>query len=95
MEAGIPQGYFHRNGSMESDVEPGTAGARVLDVHFRPAGPALYCVASTRVCLTHTFTVNSAGELSSHSAPEATSRRHVGAPRPHERTSSSLSQYVL
>eukprot|EP00966_Prymnesium_polylepis_P302616 6991202-Prymnesium_polylepis.1 len=33
----------------------------VLDIHFRPAGPALCCVASTRVYpvrRTHTFTVN-------------------------------------
>jgi hypothetical protein len=28
----------------------GLVNARVLDVHFRPAGPALCCVASTRVC---------------------------------------------
>eukprot|EP00966_Prymnesium_polylepis_P290076 6701152-Prymnesium_polylepis.1 len=34
---------------------------RALVAHFRPAGPALCCVASTRACpvrRTHTFTVN-------------------------------------
>jgi hypothetical protein len=44
---------------LDADAGAALAGARVLDVHFRPAGPALCCVASTRVCpvrRTHTFT---------------------------------------
>eukprot|EP00966_Prymnesium_polylepis_P267621 6182511-Prymnesium_polylepis.2 len=35
---------------MRTRARPKPALAGVFDVHFRPAGPALCCVASTRVC---------------------------------------------